>query len=282
MPVTNGLVFLSYAREDEASASRLHSELIKADVRVWYDQESLAPGAKWKLEVRKAIRRSRYFIALMSSRSVSKKGFVQSELREALNVLEEYPENETYLIPARLDPCEPPHDRLNDLQWVDFFPQWIAGTEKLLRLFGVWSEESERAGNAIERSDRFAPTVRLDGIYHSKKIGDFDSCIRFYSDGLVIRTSTTDSPDKIVQWFDREWAERKGSQKGTYTISGSNIRFSTKSSAGAIDLEGEIQGNNLILKSHSHTNGHRGVYEYTFVQPQVSSKPEDLTPNFKN
>ena len=105
MTVDNDLVFLSYAREDEACASQLYSELAEAGVNVWFDREALAPGASWKSEIRKAIRRSRYFIALMSSKSVSKKGFVQSELREALEVLDEYPENETYLIPARLDCC---------------------------------------------------------------------------------------------------------------------------------------------------------------------------------
>ena len=83
MSVANDLVFLSYAREDEVSASRLYRELVKGGVKVWFDRESLEPGANWKSEIKKAIRQSRYFIALMSSKSVSKKGFVQSELRPA-------------------------------------------------------------------------------------------------------------------------------------------------------------------------------------------------------
>jgi len=83
MSVANDLLFLSYAREDEVSASRLYRELVEGGVKVWFDRESLEPGANWKSEIKKAIRQSRYFIALMSSKSVSKKGFVQSELRPA-------------------------------------------------------------------------------------------------------------------------------------------------------------------------------------------------------
>ena len=275
MPVQNDLVFLSYAREDGASAARLFNELKEANVKVWFDQESLAPGANWKLEIRRNIRKSRYFIAPMSSTSVSKKGFVQSELREALEVLDQYPQNETYLIPARLDACEAPHDKLNDFQWVDFFPEWSKGAETLLRFFGVNSTPNPALGSGLaKREGIFAPTVRLDGIYQSKRVGDFDSCIRFYPDGLVIRTSTASSPDKIAEWFNREWVERENKQKGIYTISGSKIRFSTTSSAGTIELEGAIQGDNLILNSHSHINGYRGVYEYTFIQLNELAGPE--------
>ena len=278
MPVTNDLVFLSYAREDEKSASKLYKELIEAEFKTWFDQESLAPGVSWRPTITKAIRQSRYFIALLSSRSVSKKGFVQSELRQALEVLDEYPENETYLIPARLDPCEAPHDKLKDLQWVDFFPDWDKGAEKLFRFLGVMNKKSEsKSKQKVGEPGRggiFAPTVRLDGIYQSKKIGDFDSYVRFYADGLVIRTSTNMSPDKMIKWFNRETVASKNRPQGTYTISGAKIKFATTSSAGVVDLEGEIQGDNIILRSHYHVNGYRGVYEYAFIQLDALSRPE--------
>ena len=77
---------------------------------MWFDQESLSPGVKWKPAISIAIRECRYFIALLSSRSISKRGFVQSEIKQAIEVLEEYPENETYVIPVRLDECEVTHE----------------------------------------------------------------------------------------------------------------------------------------------------------------------------
>jgi hypothetical protein len=40
---------------------------------------------------------------------VDKKGYVQKELKEALDIFQEYPEKAIYLIPARLDDCKVPH-----------------------------------------------------------------------------------------------------------------------------------------------------------------------------
>lgn len=272
----NELVFLSYAKEDAAAASHLYQELTTAGVRVWFDREELAPGANWKAEIRKAIRKSRYFIALISSTSMAKKGFVQTELREALEVLKEYPENEIYLIPTRLDSCETSYEVLSDLQWVDLFPDWESGRDQLLRLFGATDRNSatESIVDVTKREGIFAPTVRLDGIYQSKKKNEFDSCIRFYEDGLVIRTSTTGTPDQIVKWFNRAWADDKAHTQGRYIVSGANIQFSTKSAAGIVDLKGTIQGDTLILKSHSHINGYRTIREYQFVRVDEQGQTE--------
>ncbi len=176
----NDLAFLSYAKEDAATASYLYQELTAAGVDVWFDSENLRPGVKWKSEIRKAIRKSRYFIALISSTSIAKKGFVQREVRDALEVFREFPENETYLIPVRLDACEVPFDELAELQWVDLFPEWESGRDKLLRLFGATDRKLalESIVDVTKKEGIFAPTVRLDGLYHSKRIG-FDSFIRF-------------------------------------------------------------------------------------------------------
>jgi hypothetical protein len=274
MSAMGDIVFISYAREDAQAAHRLYEELTTAGVNVWFDQESLTPGAKWKPAIRKAIRDSRYFIALISSRSASKKGFVQSELREAIDVLDEFPENETYLIPARLDACEAPHERLNDLHWVDLFPDWKRGKDKLLRFFGVDTKKAPHTEKETIKSNRtatFAPTVRVDGVYQSKKIGlgiigEYYQYLRFYADGLTVSASASAEPYQIIWWLNKESAERPGASKGVYTISGPKLKCSLSSSDGTVEYEGEIQGDFLVMRTHSHINGHRGIYEYKFVQ----------------
>jgi nucleotide sugar dehydrogenase len=125
-------VFICYAREDKNSALNLYNSLRSWDCEPWMDTESLLPGQEWHSAVRKAIRASRYFIPLLSSRSVGKKGYVQKEIKEALNMLDEFPEQEIFVIPARLDECEPSHDRLKDLHWVDMFPDWYQGFTKII------------------------------------------------------------------------------------------------------------------------------------------------------
>jgi hypothetical protein len=80
------IVFISYAREDSDAARRVYNDLRVAGLNPWLDKESLLPGQSWENEIRKAIKKSRYFIALFSSRSVGKRGFVQKEFKFALAV----------------------------------------------------------------------------------------------------------------------------------------------------------------------------------------------------
>jgi hypothetical protein len=80
----------------------------------------LQPGQDWASEISKAIRRSRFVLACISNSSISKSGFVQKELRIALDVADEQPEGSTFLIPVRLEECEIP-DRLKRWQAADLF-----------------------------------------------------------------------------------------------------------------------------------------------------------------
>ena len=73
----------------------------------------------------------------MSKTSVSKRGFVQSELKRAVDVLNDIPEGQVYLIPVRLDDCEVPQ-ALRHLHWVDVvddgaIPQLISSITSLIR-----------------------------------------------------------------------------------------------------------------------------------------------------
>jgi hypothetical protein len=126
-------VFISYAREDRDSAQQLYRTLTAAGISSWIDTECLQPGERWKTAIQQAIRNSRFFVALLSSHSVSKKGYVQKELRQALEVLELYPESEVFIIPMRLDDCDPGREELRDLNWIDLFPTWEPGLHRLPR-----------------------------------------------------------------------------------------------------------------------------------------------------
>lgn len=120
-------VFISYAKEDLVDAKRIYVDLSSAGITCWIDFADLLPGEDWKTAIELAIRNSRFFVALLSSHSVSKKGYVQRELRQAVELLEEYPLTEIYLIPVRINPCKPRHPKIANLHWVDLFDRgpWI-------------------------------------------------------------------------------------------------------------------------------------------------------------
>jgi hypothetical protein len=68
----------------------------------------------------------------MSSRSLSKRGFVQKELRLALEVMDELPPETVFVIPIRLDSCSPTEEKIRDLQWLDLSPSYEVAISKLI------------------------------------------------------------------------------------------------------------------------------------------------------
>jgi hypothetical protein len=125
-------VFISYAREDAHIAQRLYSDLEQAGVVPWLDTENLLPGQNWRTAIEQAINMSTYVLALLSSNSITKDGFIQKELKIALDLLDEVSETKIFVIPVRLDDCTPHDNRLQDLHWADLFPSYRAGLHKVL------------------------------------------------------------------------------------------------------------------------------------------------------
>ena len=123
-------IFLAHAREDKAQVRKLYADLKARGFDLWLDEKDLRAGQIWKVEIPKAIREARLFLACLSSRSVGKIGYVQNEFRQALAAFGERPPGSIYLIPVRLDDCEVPDlqipDRgmsLQDIQWVDLWEE---------------------------------------------------------------------------------------------------------------------------------------------------------------
>jgi hypothetical protein len=98
-------VFISYAHDDYEVAQQLYRDLAAAGHSPWIDKEDLVPGDDWRHSIAEEIRSCKYFVALISSQSLGKRGFVQKELRLALEVLEESPIDHRFLIPVRLNDC---------------------------------------------------------------------------------------------------------------------------------------------------------------------------------
>jgi len=97
------------------------------------------PGMRWEPAIRRAIRESEFFLALLSEKSVTKRGYVQKERKDALDILDEFPEDQVFFIPIRLENCQLPSERLRGIQYVDFFPGWKQGLEKVLKSINIAS-----------------------------------------------------------------------------------------------------------------------------------------------
>ena len=123
-------IFISYSRSDVDIAKSIHQFLSESGCNVWIDVFDLIPGQDWKFEIHQNIRSSDFFIACLSNNSVSKRGYIQRELKEAISILDEIPEGKIYIIPIRIDDCLVPPS-LESKHWLD----WYApdAKEKLLK-----------------------------------------------------------------------------------------------------------------------------------------------------
>ena len=123
-------IFIAHAKEDYLKVLEIYNKLEKAGYKPWLDKKDLIPGQNWREEISKVIRESDIFIACLSTKSVSKRGYVQREFKQALKVLEEMPAGAIYLVPIRLEECEVPEIRqsesglnVRDIHWLDYWEE---------------------------------------------------------------------------------------------------------------------------------------------------------------
>ena len=140
-------VFLCHASQNKPAARELYQQLsLEGWIDPWLDEEKLLPGQDWDLEIEKAVEVSEAVIVCLSSRSVTKEGYVQKELRKVLDIALEKPEEAIFVIPVRLDDCELPR-RLRSWHYVDFFPgsQRARAYQRLLQSLRL------RMGNSLSQ-----------------------------------------------------------------------------------------------------------------------------------
>ncbi len=128
-------IFISYAPDDKDIAGKIYDGLKQKGLFPWMDAPDLVPGQKKKETICKAIQESRWFLAILSSSSLSRRGQVHRQIRLALDLLDEIPDSEIFVIPVRTDDCKPGDEKLQNLQSVDLFPSYEKGFANLLRVF---------------------------------------------------------------------------------------------------------------------------------------------------
>ena len=112
-------VFISYAKEDIQFATALYEYLEKNQYDPWLDKKKLMAGSNWDAAIRKALKEADFIVLLLSSISVSKRGYVQREYKLALQNWETKLESDIYIIPVLIDECTVP-DNLCKFQWVHY------------------------------------------------------------------------------------------------------------------------------------------------------------------
>ena len=144
-------IFLSYARPDRDKVEVLHKRLLEAGHKPWMDTEDIYPGEKWKHRIAIAISGSDFFMVCLTRNSYEKRGYLQREIKQALDIWKEKLEYDIYLIPARLEECDV-HEDLQDFQWVNLYEN--DGWERLIAAIreGIGRRQRPKDGGE-QRSD---------------------------------------------------------------------------------------------------------------------------------
>lgn len=125
------LVFLCHTHGDKPAVRDLYHRLAEEPgIAPWLDEENLLPGQEWRREIPKVVRKAHIVLVCLSRKSINRAGYVQTEIRTALDAAPQLPPGSLYIVPARLEKCEVP-DELAQYHWVDLFEE--PGYERLMR-----------------------------------------------------------------------------------------------------------------------------------------------------
>src|SRR5262249_38498596 len=105
-------------------------KLYSDGIKPWLDEEDLLPGQDWEYEIPRAVKASDVVIICLSPGSITKQGYVNKEIKHALDVADEQPQGTIFIIPLKLEDCKIP-ERLSRWQWVSLYEE--NGYEKLMR-----------------------------------------------------------------------------------------------------------------------------------------------------
>jgi hypothetical protein len=131
LPHTQLKIFLAYVAEDLEAAEKLYACFRAQGFDAWLDRKKLLPGQNWPRSIEQAISVSDFFVACFSQRAIGKRGGFQSELRYALDCASRLPLEEVFLIPVRLEECRIPVRISREFHYVDLFPNWESGVERI-------------------------------------------------------------------------------------------------------------------------------------------------------
>jgi len=167
MPATDRKlrVFLCHASQDKPVVRELYQRLLAEGwIDPWLDEEKLLAGQKWEIEISQKVRDADIVLVCLSGSSVTKEGYVQKEIKLALDIANEKPEESIYIIPVRLEECNVPL-RLRELHWIDLFKDM--GSDKLKKSLvtraenvGVNHKYRKNLDNSLGFLVNYASTLR--------------------------------------------------------------------------------------------------------------------------
>ena len=183
-------VFISYVRENIEMVNRLYQELKVHGIEVWRDLEDIAPGLRWKREIRQAIQQGAFFIACFSKEYYKRKQtYMNEELTIAIEELRQRPIDQAWFIPVKLNECEIPDrdigggETLRDFQHVNLYEDWEGNIQRIREIVQPASSGTINAIIVEQSVNLNAVTEFVKGLTCQNR-RDYGQAVEYYTEAL--------------------------------------------------------------------------------------------------
>jgi len=154
-------VFLCHASLDKPKVREIRDWLVDKGFAPWIDEANLLPGSEWRVEIKRAIATCDIFLVLLSSNSITKRGFVQAEIRCGLDELLNVPTGQVFVVPAKLEACDLP-ENLSHLHAVDISSD--LGRTSLVDSLNAQAERLGRANKTPQQEKSLNVARRVEAL----------------------------------------------------------------------------------------------------------------------
>ena len=111
-------IFISYASPDREKVLPFFDWLEKRGFNVWIDCRRLKPGQNWDFEIKLALDKATFVLMFLSKLSYDRRGYLQRELKLALDKLSEKLIDDIYIVPVILDNDVQIPEQLKGIQYI--------------------------------------------------------------------------------------------------------------------------------------------------------------------
>ena len=187
----SGQAFVSYVHEDTAKVRRLFEDLTSYGAELWLDRNDLAPGIRWKVAIREAVREGAFSLACFSRASVGKgRTYMNEELILAIEEIRQRPAHMSWFIPVRLDDCSVPDlgvgggVTLRDFQVVDLASEWDRGVRQIIEVIAPLPRQLKTLIDHLESPVATERAAAEELYYHTDRRA-FKSLVRALDDEVT-------------------------------------------------------------------------------------------------
>jgi len=206
-------VFLCYAHSDKDKVRELYRYLKRRGVQPWFDEENLVAGQDWQVEIPKALATSDAIIICLTKNSVDKEGYIQKEIKFALDKALEMPEGKIFLIPVKFEECEVPFS-LSRYHWVDLTIE--SGYSKMMKALKFRASHLERATVEISQETIKEEVERAAAEKSAREKAEQEAAekARLEAEELARQKAAKEKADReAAEKIAREKAEKEATEK---------------------------------------------------------------------